>query len=237
VPDPGFAGGRLTAIVFDIDGTMYRQGQLRRAMLARLVGAHAAHPIVGWHTLHALRAYRQAQERLRGAPASGDVGGAQIRLAAERANMDPQRLAQYVDRWMEREPLALLPRCVRPGLRELIVASRSQGIRLATLSDYPAQAKLAALGVSGMFDAVLCAQDPEIGAFKPNPRGLLVALERLDSRASETLYVGDREDVDAPAAHAAGMPCALITERQAARRPTGPLYVTSFAELHRLLFS
>ena len=68
------------------------------------------------------------------------------------------------------------------------------------LSDYQAMPKLRALGIADLFDEVLSAQDPDIGVFKPDPRGLEVALQRLDVRPAEALYVGDRVEVDAIAA-------------------------------------
>ena len=54
-------------------------------------------------------------------------------------------------------------------------AARSARRPAGVLSDYPAEAKLQALGLAGRFSPVLCATDPEIGAFKPNPRGFLHA--------------------------------------------------------------
>src|SRR5262245_17269965 len=117
VPSQVFDPNALKAVVFDIDGTLYRQGPLRRAMLFRLLAAHIVRPVGGWRTLTALRAYRHAQEQLRG-DASGNVAAAQVGLACERARLDRDTVAQTVERWMEREPLAILRRHVQPGLVE-----------------------------------------------------------------------------------------------------------------------
>jgi FMN phosphatase YigB (HAD superfamily) len=122
-------------------------------------------------------------------------------------------VAGCVRRWMEEEPLSLLSRCVYPGTLDMLKACRAKGLRLAALSDYPADEKLRAMGMAGLFDVVLCAQAPDVNAFKPNPRGLLVALDRLGVGADECLYVGDRADVDAPAAAAAGIRCAILRHR------------------------
>lgn len=224
----------LKAVVFDIDGTLYRQGALRRAMLVRLLTAHLVRPLTGWRTLTALQAYRRAQEQLRHDAQSGGAE-AQLALACERSRMDRAAVAACVERWMEREPLAILQRFVQPGLIEFLDACRARGLRLATLSDYPGDDKLQALGIAQYFDVRLCAQAPEIGVFKPNPRGLHVAMERLGTTARETLYVGDRVDVDAAAAEAAAVPAAIIVS---ARSP-GPvrhLEATSYSELRERLF-
>ena len=136
---------------------------------------------------------------------------------------------------MEREPLPLLARFIRPGLREFLAACRERGLRLGALSDYPADAKLKALGVANYFDVSLCAQAPEIGVFKPDPKGLRVALERLETDAADALYVGDRVDVDAAAAKAAGVACAIIT-RSSAPSPDPHFVVESFAQLRHRIF-
>lgn len=203
---------RPKAIVFDVDGTLYRQGPLRRAMLVRLLKAHALRPILGLRTFRVIAAYRKAQEHLRGATAVVNVAEAQIQFACERTGASRDFVAACVARWMEQEPLALLGACVQPGLREFLLACKARGAQLGVLSDYPPEAKLKALGVADLFDVVLCAQSPQVGALKPSPRGILVALEMLGARPAESLYVGDRTDVDAPAAAAAGVPCAILTD-------------------------
>src|SRR3954468_16033386 len=79
---------RLKAIVFDVDGTLYRQGPLRRAMALRLLRTHVTRPAHGWRTLRALSAYRKAQEHLRTGAASADLAEAQLRMACERTSID-----------------------------------------------------------------------------------------------------------------------------------------------------
>jgi HAD superfamily hydrolase (TIGR01509 family) len=225
----------VKAIVLDVDGTLYRQGPLRRAMAVRLLAAHATRPAAGWQTLSVLRAYRRAQEHLRG-DLTGDVAAAQLRLACDRTRLDRSTVAACVERWMEREPLAFLRRYVQPGLVEFLETCRARGVRLATLSDYPAEAKLEALGVARYFDFNLCAQAHEIGVFKPDPRGLRVALDRLGASAGESLYVGDRADVDWPAAQAAGLPCAILTRQKAQQTAASYVAAETFYHLRDLLF-
>ncbi len=225
---------RLKVIVFDVDGTLYRQSPLRRAMLLRLMRLTAARPIEGVQTFRTLQAYRRAQEDLRDHTA-GDIAGAQLRLASERARAGRDVVAARVTRWMEEEPLDVLPRCAHSGLVEFLHACRARGVRLAALSDYPAEAKLQSLGIGDLFDLVLSAQSPEIDVFKPHPRGLQVAVNRMGVLRHECLYVGDRADVDAAAARAAGIACAILTSdtpRVAGEYET----VTSYRQLQDRLF-
>jgi FMN phosphatase YigB (HAD superfamily) len=227
----------LAAIVFDVDGTLYRQAPLRRAMLLRLLKHVASRPHRGVSTFRALSAYRHAQESLRGAPVQGGLAEAQMRLACERSGLAEPVLAPIVARWMDREPLPLLGRFVEPTLRALLTSARSRGLRLGVFSDYPAAAKLEAMGLSEFFEVAVSAQDAAVNSFKPDPAGLVETLRRLGVRPEQALYVGDRHDVDFPAARAAGVACVIVGRRPS--RPGGSDGFTSVAhygELSALLF-
>jgi FMN phosphatase YigB (HAD superfamily) len=205
---PVLAGVR--AVIFDVDGTLYRQAPLRRAMAKRLARAYVAHPFVGHRTMRILRAYRHAQEELRAGAATGDLAEEQLALAARRAGANRETVLASVERWMELAPLDVLAVCGQPDLRASLQSLHSSGLQLAVLSDYPAEAKLQALGIRDLFDVVVCAQEPEVKVLKPDPRGLVLVLERLGAGVAEALYVGDRADVDAPTARAAGVACAIV---------------------------
>lgn len=220
--------------MFDVDGTLYRQGSLRRAMALRLARAHLFRPVLGLSTLRILSAYRRGQEALRDTHGEGDLGEAQTRYASRATGASPGAVQATVARWMEHAPLELLGRFAQPGMQAFIRELRDAGFKLGVLSDYPAEAKLAALGVGDLFDSVLCAQAPEVGVFKPNPRGILVSLERLGVAPSDALYVGDRAEVDAAAARAAGVACAILSQRTQSN-DDGFLSVSSYAELSRVL--
>jgi HAD superfamily hydrolase (TIGR01509 family) len=193
------------AILTDLDGTLYSQAALRRRMVLQILRAFSLQPRRGWRTIRILRAYRLAQERLRALEAPCDLGTEQLRLASEWSGCRLDHCGAVVERWMEREPLAHLPTCVRPGARAFFREARQRGLRLAVCSDYPARQKLAALGLEDCFDALVYAQEPEVGRFKPHPRMLQVALQRLGVAPEDTLCLGDRADVDGAAARNAGV--------------------------------
>lgn len=228
---PALDLGSTRALIFDVDGTLYRQPPVRVGMAWRLLRAVATRPGHGLTTLRVLRAYRRAQEALRtsarevvqptlGAACSAAVEGElalrQIALAAAWTGLPATLVSERVERWMERLPLDLVVRARRPGFSGLIAVARRGGLRLGVCSDYPAAAKLAALGLEGVFEVVVTAQDPEVGEFKPSPRGLQVALTRLGVTPAEALYVGDRPEVDGAAAAAAGVPCLIVGRRRPA---------------------
>ena len=218
-PDPAPAGratGAVQAVIFDVDGTLYRQRPLRRAMARALAGAYWWRPWAGWRTARILSAYRHAHEAIRAersASAAGDLHRAQVDRAAAAVGAAPDVVAATAAEWMESAPLAKLGAHAQPGLTDALARLRAAGIRLGVVSDYPAAAKLAALGVAAEFDVVVAAQDADVGALKPDPRGIEHALRELGVAACHAVYVGDRDDVDAPAAAAAGVRCVLIGAR------------------------
>jgi phosphoglycolate phosphatase/putative hydrolase of the HAD superfamily len=200
------AGKPLKALIFDVDGTLYEQGPVRRTMLYRLLRAHITSPMRGVFTLQILRAYRNAQDTLRTTPSdSGDIATEQLLLASRVAGASTESVTACVARWMEQEPLPLLASSIRKEMVELLREAKRLGLRLAVCSDYPADRKLAAMGIAEFFDVVVTAQDPEVQRFKPDPAGLELILRRLDVCKDEAVYVGDRADVDAVAASRAGI--------------------------------
>lgn len=196
----------LKALIFDLDGTLYEQAPLRRAIFLRLLGSHLGHPLRGFQTMRMLSAYRRAQESMRRWEIhSNELARAQRELAAETLGVSPEAVETCVASWMEREPLPLLARSMRKGLPELLAQAKQSGVLLAVWSDYPAERKLAALGIRDWFDIVVTAQDPLVGRFKPDPAGLELILARCGIARDEVLYIGDRPEVDGLAARRAGV--------------------------------
>jgi FMN phosphatase YigB (HAD superfamily) len=231
---------RLEAIIFDVDGTLYRQRPLRRAMLSRLALHALFNPGSAIATFRALGAYRRAQEHLREQGTRvvrGRLAAEQLRVASGLSGQSVEAIGEVVARWMDREPLGILDRFMEPALRPLLEMARSRGIRLGIFSDYPATAKLEALRLTEFFDVVVSAQDDGVNCFKPRPDGLKEALRRLDASASRSLYVGDRHDVDGAAARAAGVPCIIVGRRGDPNVSEGWTPVPDYKELHTLLFS
>lgn len=214
IASPSLDLRRLEGLVFDMDGTLYVQRRVRLSMLWRLIRAHGRRPVQGWSTLMALRAYRGAQERLRSSAAvCRDLAAEQLAFASRQTGVPVRRLREDVERWMEREPLAIVAQSRRRGIVDVLQAARSRGLKLAVFSDYPASAKVMALELDAFFDVIVSAQDPDVLRFKPDPRGLEVTLHRLGVAPSRAIYVGDRPSVDGAAARRAGMPCLIVGGR------------------------
>jgi len=227
----------VRALIFDLDGTLYRMDPMRRRMLGRLCLAVMRNPTDGIRTLRLLKSYRHAQEVLRSAPRpETSLDQAQLRLASEMSRSTMEEVSQAVTRWMEEEPLDLLRRWPRRGMLALLEETRRRGIPMAVVSDYPARPKLKALELEGYFDHVISAQDADVQAFKPHPRGLEMALQRLRVRASDAIYVGDRPEVDGVCAERAGTRCVIVGAEASAGYPQGWIFARDFQNLPALLW-
>ena len=209
VPNPLTPGGRIRGVLFDVDGTLYRQRPLRRLMALELGALAFTQPLRAPAVWRALSAYRKAQEALRGRDEADSAQ--QLRIAAAQVGMTQDRVAAIVDEWMIGRPLKYMSRCRAHGLVDLLDFLKARRVRVGILSDYPAQKKLDALGVGQYFSLVLCGGDPDVGAFKPSPRGFLAACEAWQLAPADVLYVGDRVDADAAGARAARMPAVIVT--------------------------
>ena len=229
---PSFSVAQFKALIFDLDGTLYRQELVRRAMAWRILRAHVWHPIQGLSTVRVLQAYRRAQETLRSAGVSGDPVAQQIRLAAQNCELGESEVQSRVARWSGRA-LDLLSPALRPGIVELLQFAREKGMLLGVLSDYPAEAKLSAMGLRNYFDVVVSASDPEVQCFKPSPRGLEIVLRRMGLEKHEALYIGDRPEVDGAAAAAVGVRCAILASSHNQQAPWWE--ISGFDELRNAL--
>jgi len=235
LPNPLGGARPIQAVLFDLDGTLYRQPTMRLLMAIELISLPLSAPWRFSKRLKALRTYRQAQERLRDSTEglNGSLASAQLELAASATGLTKPEVQQLVENWMQRRPLKYLRFCRAKGLDLLLNFLDSRGVRMGVFSDYPAAAKLAALGVGGRFSPVLCASDADINAFKPHPRGFLRACETWGLSPADVLMVGDRPEVDAAGAAAAGMPCVIIGNPSGQRQQF--LALPSLERLHRVL--
>lgn len=191
---------RIKLVVFDVDGTLYSQQRLRLRMLCdMMVQAARARsldvPLV-------IRAYRRIRERI----AEREVADFDIALVAETSaatRLSIEEVRAIVDEWIERRPLPYLAACLYPGVATLFAGLRRRGKIVGVLSDYPAAAKLDALGLTASH--VVCASDRGVAILKPNPRGLQVVMEAAGVAPAETMLIGDRPDRDGVAAMRAGV--------------------------------
>jgi putative hydrolase of the HAD superfamily len=182
--------------------------------------------------LKAIATFRRVREELREA-GSGHPSLAEVQYTetARRIGCDAEDVERWVGEWILRRPLKYLRFGRKAGLEQFLTYLQGAGIAAGVLSDYPAADKLEALRLTSYFSVMVCTTDPDVNAFKPHPAGFLRACALWGLRPEEVLYVGDRPEVDATGAAAAGMPCAILTRKAASRRAAGtspPHFVVPF---------
>ena len=198
--------GPIDAIVLDVDGTLYRQGPVRRQMAFRLAGACVTQPVRTRRAVRALRAFRDSLETIRSGLLEGtDHPAQQLQRTVEQTGMPEELVQSLIEEWMFERPLALIGGYPRKGLHRFLGRAVQSGIRLGVFSEYPSEGKLECLGVRDPFSVVVSSCDPQVRRFKPDPAGFLHTARQLGSNPETTLVIGDRDDADGAGARAAGM--------------------------------
>jgi HAD superfamily hydrolase (TIGR01549 family) len=202
----------MEALIFDVDGTLYDQGKLRRRMFLDLVVGLARNPLF-IQQIKVLYAFRKNRERL--SESGDDVRSIEKRQYAEVAQalgLSSEEVRRIVNDWVFEKPLKHLARCLYPGVKDLFSLLRQKKIKVGIFSDYPCDAKLRALDLK--VDVMVCATDEHVDRFKPHPAGLLFTARELGVPVKQCFLIGDRDDKDGECARRAGMPYLILPRRR-----------------------
>ena len=206
------SAGRRTAVLFDLDDTLYGYAPCNAAGLE---AAHdvlaAAEPIdrAAFLELHD-RVRSELAERLRGQAASHNRAIFFKRMVELHAGPGRGALAlrMFTDYWA-----AFLERMVpAPGaLETLDELGRTHALALVTNHTTDIQLhKVERLGIATRFAAIVTSE--EVGVEKPHARVFATALEELGVEPARAVMVGDNPTVDVRGAAEAGMRAILSTE-------------------------
>jgi putative hydrolase of the HAD superfamily len=232
----------MRAVLFDLDGTLMDHDAARVAGLA----AHVAALMPGlpadeltrldteWRRLEALHYdeyaagrisfQEQRRRRVRGIHAAmGDAEPADAACDAWFAAY----LERYRAGWRAFDDVA-------PVLDALTAALPDAPLGIVTNGEgEPQRAKLAAIGLADRFPVVIASA--EVGLAKPDPAIFALACERLGVEPSATAHVGDRLDLDANGATAAGLRGVWLDRLRAGAGAHMPAVgVRTIATLHEL---
>jgi phosphoglycolate phosphatase len=120
--------------------------------------------------------------------------------------LDPTVVTDYIRLYRSKADEVMVElTALLPGAAETVRHLQGAGLQLAIVSQKLRHLVFAVLereGIAGCFEVVLGGQD--VPAFKPDPRGLQLALDRLGADVDDALYVGDTV-IDAEAAANAGL--------------------------------
>ena len=223
----------LRALLFDLDGTLMDHDAARDAAIAELLRGDAA-LADAWRRLEAIhydeyaagRCSFQEQRRRRVRGIHAAMGGPQPADAACDAWFGAY-LAHYRGGWSAFDD-------VLPALAALADARPDLRLGIVTNGEgEPQRAKLAAIGLADRFPVVIASA--EAGVAKPDPAIFALACERLGVAPREAAHVGDRLDLDAHGAAAAGLRGVWLDRRRTGAAAAGVMTIATLRELSAAL--
>ncbi len=208
---PVDADDDIKGVIFDVDGTLYWQTPIRIIMAIWLSFVYALRPFHLLKIINVIRSYRKAQEHLRFEqnPQPKNLKR-QIELASRMSEETFDSVNEIVAEWFEKRPLMLLRFFIKKNTQSALEALKRDEYRLGVYSDYPADSKLKALGIRDFFSVAVSSQNDEVKGFKPNTNGFEITARKLGLQPHQTLYVGDRKDVDGIGAQKAGLKTLIV---------------------------
>jgi len=195
----------ISAVAFDLDGTLYPNYRLNIRLLPFLC-KHGPLLAAFARTRSIIRR-RQEESPWAVLP---DFYDHQARLAADLLHAPPKQIKEKIERLIYQgwEPYFSKIKLF-PHVREVLADMRTAGLKLGLLSDFPPETKLKNLDFDGCWDAVLCSE--RIGALKPALRPFMELAQSLQCLPGQILYVGNSRSYDVDGAKRAGMKTALFT--------------------------
>lgn len=121
-------------------------------------------------------------------------------------NMDESRADRFFDLFKEKADEVMVDSAeLYPGVKEMLIELREKGYRIGIVTTkfaYRVRNIMKKFDAEELLDVVIGVGD--VTNVKPDPEGLLLAVEKLGVKTEDALYIGDSY-VDAKAAEAAGM--------------------------------
>jgi len=143
-----------------------------------------------------------------------------------------QALAEDIDiQWFKASKIH-----VYRDAKSTLAKLKKMGFKLGLITDgYKSDLEkiLPKVGLQKFFDICVCGDT--VGKRKPNPQVFRYALNQLNIRASEAVFVGDRIETDYVGAKKAGMTPVLIQRENNKQVLTGVRSITSLNEVFKVL--
>ena len=220
----GLEWGCIDGVIFDVDGTLYDLGKLRRLIFFCLLKNLMLNP-ARIRDVRILRKFRNVREQLALEGAS-KIGTLQFTMTTTGGGFSPQEVEAIVRQWMYDAPLRYLPTCSFQDSDRFIAELRRLGVRVGIFSDCPAEDKISTLGIT--VDAAADATMSSIGRLKPDPSGFLAVARILGVHPEQCLVVGDRDERDGEAARRGGFQFLL---KRSISEPVGKGQFAHYSEL------
>ncbi|MCL1931814.1 MAG: HAD family hydrolase [Treponema sp.] len=201
----------ITAVAFDLDGTLYPTYRLNVRLLPFLLRHGRLLSALG-----KARTIIRREQELSPASVHPHFYDYQAQVTADLLDAPPEQIREKINDLIYRGWERYFSRIkLFPHVRETLAELRAAGLKLGLLSDFPPKVKLEKLGLTDYWDTVFCSE--YVGAIKPAVQPFLELAKALGCPPEQVLYVGNSRRYDAAGGRRAGMKTALITRRRASR--------------------
>lgn len=186
-------------IIFDIDGTLYRQTPVRINMALNLACYYITHP----HRIRELLGIKKYRSLREDTSYAGTTGEEYIRLAAKAAGVDSDKLQTAINKWMFEKPLSAIKKSERTEITQYLIEAKANGDVLIAYSDYEPSDKLRTLSIEP--DYSFSPGNGIADELKPSLAAMtdIKNITKLDTQ--NTVYIGDRVEKDGASAELIGV--------------------------------
>ena len=189
----------VSVVSMDVDGTLYPvKPVIRRLFWIALWGILTFRFRMVFDELRSILHFYRERKRIH-------ENGGDFRF--DHVSVERNRMLERTSRFMAVQVGKV---GLHPGVQNTIESLRAKGYRLVALSDHYSDAKLRALGIHHLFDAVYSAE--ETGHLKPHAAGFLNLCKAEKIEASNLLHVGDREETDGIGAREVGAQALILSQ-------------------------
>jgi putative hydrolase of the HAD superfamily len=217
----------IEGVAFDLDGTLYPNYRFNIKLLPFILKE--------WRLLSAFGKARKIirQEQEISTLPQTDFYKYQADKTAKILKIQHQPLQEKIERLIYRgwEPLFKKVKLYK-GSVETIAALRKAGYKLGLMSDFPPETKLEYLGLSGIWDAVLCSEN--FGVIKPHSLPFTELASAMSLPCERILYVGNSHPYDVAGAARTGMKTAWIKNAlsPAKKKPEPDFIFSNYRQLY-----
>lgn len=190
--------GEITAVGFDIDGTLYRSIRLNLKMIPYVL----SHPKV-------FLAYNKARKIMHKMPKVDDFSKIQAEKTAKFLKSSTEETQKLLDEIIYKgmEKFFVNMKTCKDSI-ELIKDLKKKGLKIALLSDFPPEQKGDIWGIKNICDVILGTED--FGVLKPSVLPFNQISQKLNVPPEQILFVGNSERYDIVGAKNAKMKTAWI---------------------------
>lgn len=222
-----FEAEKYGLMLLDMDGTLYYQRKMQFYMCLEMLGFALCHPASLWklRTISVFRKIREEagdEQMLTQKDFTEKQDTAQrnhlqkyYEKTADKIRITPEEVKKVIEEWMFKRPLKYIYKCRDSFLCTKVVEWQNKGIKVVVYSDYPAEEKCKALGLT--LDGVYSSEQEKIGDMKPSSKAVEVIAADFGMKKGRILTIGDRYSKDGKMAENAGVDY-LILEKWYVKR-------------------